>query len=75
MPGEDVYEAPSQMVQADVEPSELPYSPTGQLKQSSAESWASAAVEEEVVILPAGHEVQSDSEADLYEPKGQGVQV
>ena len=54
-PGKEVYDSPSQMVQADVEPSELPYSPTGQLMmQSSAESWASAAVEE-VVILPAGH--------------------
>ena len=74
-PGVEVNVAPSHTVQAEAEPSELPYSPTGQLMmQSSAESWASAAVEE-VVILPAGQEMQSDSETDLNEPKGQVVQV
>ena len=73
MPGEEVYVALVQPVQVEVEPSELPYLPTGQLMlQSSAESWEEAAVEE-VVILPAGQEVQSNSAADLNEPKGQRV--
>ena len=62
--------APAQVVQDDTKPSELPNVPTGQLMQSSAESWEEAEGSS-VVILPAGHEVQSDSSADLNEPKGQ----
>ena len=72
-PGVEVNVAPSHTVQAEAEPSELPDVPTGQLMQSSGESWASA-VDSSVVILPAGQEVQSISEDDLYEPKGQTLQ-
>ena len=74
MPGVEVYVAPVQSLQVEAEPSELPDVPTGQLMlQSSGESWASA-VDSSVVILPAGQEVQSISEDDLYEPKGQTLQ-
>lgn len=69
-PGVEVNVAPVQSLQVEVEPSELPDVPTGQLMQSSGESWASAVVSS-LVLLPTGQEVQSVSRDDLYEPKGQ----